>query len=333
MGCLRPKAILHSKVKSLLMKEFSDISQYEKNTMTSKIVPFVLCDVFAERQFEGNQLAVITDASMLTSDEMQKIASEFNFSESTFVLEAKKAYTHRIRIFTPTHEVPFAGHPNVGTAHVLASDRNTLEFPINFKFQEDAGAVDVTVSESMNGIFCEIRAPEPLSIGASVKPNEIAEALGLTHEDINTKLHAPLIGSVGLPFILAGVSSREVLASAEVNLPGFKNISERYPCRDILVYWIDSNAVIHSRVFAPFDNVPEDPATGSANGALVALLSSINADQNYETKYTVHQGDDMGRPCRLYLRVKKHATGDNEIFIGGCSMITGTGNLILETKS
>ena len=302
--------------------------------MRSKIVPFVLCDVFAERQFEGNQLAVITDASSLTSSEMQKIASEFNFSESTFILPSKPPYSHKVRIFTPTHEVPFAGHPNVGTAHVLASNTDTPEFPLNFNFHEHAGVVDVTVSKSAEGIFCEIKAPEPLSIGAFVDPSEIATALDLIEENIKIDLHAPLIGSVGLPFILAGVVSRSVLANAEVNLTGFKKISEKYPCRDILIYWIDSRDIIHSRVFAPFDNVMEDPATGSANGALVALLSSKRKDQNTDIKYTVHQGDDMGRPCRLYIRAKRGATEDeSEIFIGGYSKTTASGNLILDAES
>jgi len=301
--------------------------------VTAKIVPFVLCDVFTNRQFGGNPLAVITDASMLNSGEMQKIAREFNFSESTFVHEGQSTYTHRVRIFTPTHEVPFAGHPNVGTAYVLARDRSPAEYPLNFKFQENAGAVDVTVSKSEDGIYCEIKAPESLSIGTSVQPCEIADALELMKKNIKTDKHEPLIGSVGLPFIIAGVTSREMLAKASVNLTGFKHLAETYPCRDILIYWIDSNAVIHTRVFAPLDNVQEDPATGSANGALVALLSRKDSDQNNETHYTVHQGDDMGRPSRLYLRVKNRSSEDSDVFIGGYSKIIGSGNLILEKES
>ncbi len=301
--------------------------------MSDKTVPFVLCDVFAESQFEGNQLAVITDASSLTSEEMQKIAREFNFSECSFVFKGECTASHRIRIFTPTHEIPFAGHPNVGTAHVLATALPASELPLAFKFQEDAGLVDVTVSQSEFGIFCEIKAPESLSIGATVQPYEIAAALGLASEDIDVSVHTPLIASVGLPFILVSLANRKVLSKSEIDISGFKHISNKYACQDILVYWVDSNGVIHTRVFAPFDNVPEDPATGSANGALVALLSRFDSSQKIETLFNVHQGDDMGRPSRLFLRTVKHDQDAKDVFIGGYTKIIGSGNLIVEAVS
>lgn len=301
--------------------------------MSKKTIPFVLCDVFTDRQFEGNQLAVITDASALTTQEMQHIATEFNFSESTFVLEGDNTASHHIRIFTPTHEVPFAGHPNVGTAHVLAAALPVSKLPLVFTFKEDAGLVAVTVSQTDRGIFCEIKAPESLSIGATVEPGEIAAALSMTAANIDVGVHTPLIASVGLPFILARVESRDVLSKAVIDITGFRKISNKYPCEDILIYWIDEDEVIHTRVFAPFDNVPEDPATGSANGALVALLSRADANKEDERSFRVHQGDDMGRPCRLFLRTVRKDQAAHEVFIGGYSKTVGTGNLLLESDS
>ncbi len=301
--------------------------------MSDTYVPFVLCDVFTECQFAGNQLAVITDGSSLTSEEMQKIAQEFNFSECTFVLQGDDTASHRIRIFTPTHEVPFAGHPNVGTAHVLASEFSKSEQPKTFRFREDAGLVDVAVSQTERGMFCEIKAPEKLTVGSSVEPNEIAAALTLPLEGIDISIHPPLIASVGLPFIIARVTNREILSSAHINMAGFEYISNNYPCQDILIYCEGLDGVIHSRVFAPFDNVPEDPATGSANGALVALLTLSDSNSTNERSFKVHQGDDMGRPCRLFLRTVKNDQSESNVYIGGYSKIVGKGQLIIEPAS
>ena len=301
--------------------------------MTPKNVSFVLCDVFTENQFEGNQLAVFPNANTLTSSEMQQIATEFNFSECTFVSEGDGDSTHHVRIYTPTHEVPFAGHPNVGTAYVLATYPQVSELPLTYIFKEAAGLVDVDVSDTDRGVFCEIKAPEYLSTSATVEPSEIASALGLQLGEIDISVHAPVIASVGLPFILARVSSRTVLSKAVVDMSGFQHISDKYPCKDILIYFRNSDGVIHTRVFAPIDNVPEDPATGSANGALVALLTEAAPDQASETSFEVHQGDDMGRPCRLFLRTVKNDQGNTDVFIGGYSKIIGDGNLIVETPA
>ena len=168
----------------------------------TKSVPFVLCDVFTDNQFEGNQLAVFPDARSLTCSEMQKIAAEFNFSECTFVFKGDGIASHHVRIFTPTHEVPFAGHPNVGTAHVLATYPQLSELPLSFKFGETAGLVNVDVSSSGRGIFCEIKAPELLSTYEVLEPSKVSSALGLTVDEIDTDHHVPIIASVGLPFIL-----------------------------------------------------------------------------------------------------------------------------------
>ena len=299
----------------------------------TKNVPFILCDVFTNIQFEGNQLAVFPDAGSLTCSEMQKIAAEFNFSECTFVFEGDGVASHHVRIFTPTHEVPFAGHPNVGTAYVLATYPQLSKLPLRFKFREAAGLVDVNVSSSDRGIFCEIQAPEPLSIGEALQPSDVSAALGLKNDEIDTDCHPPVIASVGLPFIVACVTSRVALSKAMIDMAGFHSISDNYSCSDILIYWRDPGGIIHTRVFAPLDNVPEDPATGSANGALVALLSEKEPSQESERLFKVHQGDDMGRPCRLFLRTVKNNQGGTDVYIGGQAKIVGDGNMIVEASA
>src|SRR5919112_4281541 len=149
---------------------------------------YYICDVFTDVRFGGNQLAILPDAQGLSERQMQQIAREFNFSESTFVLPAERGHDRRVRIFTPTAEIPFAGHPNVGTAFALAKAGafGPVERPGTVTFEEKAGLVPVTITRRNGTIWCELSAPEPLSLGIIVPPELLAQAVSLAPEDIVT---------------------------------------------------------------------------------------------------------------------------------------------------
>lgn len=287
---------------------------------------FFICDVFTRHRFGGNPLAVLPEAEGLTDVEMQTIAREFNFSESTFVLPGPAGYTREVRIFTPTTEVPFAGHPNVGTAFVLASD-GALGDDTECLFLERAGDVPVSISARDDGLFCELEAPQPLTLGKTVDTARIAATLSLHEADIVTDTHPPCVASVGLPFLVVEVAGRDVLSRARVNpalLDAFRDDGIE---PDIHVYTHSGDGFdIRARMFAPLDGVPEDPATGSANCALAALLAEHGADG--ERQLRIAQGVEMGRPSTLYARTRR--TGEKTAtWIGGFSALTAKGELFV----
>src|SRR4051794_25297707 len=154
---------------------------------------------------------------------MQQIAREFNFSESTFVLPAEQGHTRRVRIFTPTAEVPFAGHPNIGTAFVLATvgSFGPIDPTITVTFEEKAGLVPITVGWRNGTLWCELSAPERLSLGKTVSGESVASAVSLAVQDVVTTTHLPQVASVGLPFLIAELKDQAALTRARVNAPGF----------------------------------------------------------------------------------------------------------------
>ena len=166
---------------------------------------YYICDVFTERRFGGNPLAVLPKADGLSDHQMQQITREFNFSESAFVFPAKAGNTRHVRIFTPAGEIPFAGHPNVGTAFVLASagEFGEINSSLTVTFEEEAGLVPITISCEEGAIVrCEVAAPESLSLGKTIAIQLVASAVSLNPEDILTDTHHPQVCSVGLPFVI-----------------------------------------------------------------------------------------------------------------------------------
>src|SRR5205809_8029208 len=164
---------------------------------------YYICDVFTETRFGGNPLAVLPEAQSLSDHQMQQITREFNFSESAFVFPAKAGHTRHVRIFTPGGEVPFAGHPNVGTAFVLAAagEFGEINSSLTVTFEEEAGLVSVAIrAERGKIISCEVAAPQSLSLGKTVPAELVASAVSLSREDILTDTHHPQLSSVGLPF-------------------------------------------------------------------------------------------------------------------------------------
>lgn len=288
---------------------------------------YYTCDVFTDQQFGGNPLAVFPDARGLTAEQMQNIAREFNYSESTFVFPPKQGHTQHVRIFTPTMEVPFAGHPNIGTAFVLASigEFGKLVEYQEIVFEEKAGLVliKVELDEDAN-IVCELKAPQEVSFGTKVPVGWIAHALSVSVDDFVTTTHKPKVASVGLPFVMAELRDRHALERIKSNVAGFEQISQLGIMPDIHVYVRSNDEFdIRARMFAPFDGVPEDPATGSANCALVGLLASVDPAGTGIYSWRIGQGIEMGRPSTLHARAAKQDGQVIGTWIGGrCVMVS-----------
>lgn len=277
---------------------------------------YVTVGVFTARRFGGNPLAVFPDARGLTDAQMQAIAAEFNLSETTFVLPPENPQHHaRVRIFTPKIELPFAGHPNVGTGYVLARREETP--PEHYVFEEIAGLVRVHVlrDEAQQVCGARISAPRALSIDIDVPVELVAACASLTEAEILTTAHTPLVASVGAAFIIAEVASVEALSRATPDIAAFRAMVARTPemlTRSALHLYarIDGDATrLRARMFAPLGGILEDPATGSANAALAALLTSLAPGENVDLHYEIEQGVEMGRPSQIIASARKTAEG------------------------
>ena len=294
---------------------------------------FTTVDVFTDRAFGGNPLAVVTNAQGLETAQMQAIAAEFNLAETTFVLPPQDAaYTAEVRIFTPKAELPFAGHPNVGTAFVLARAGQSYGRAVagdRLVFEEKAGLVRMELTRE-GGVVVATRlaAPVALSIGEEIAPEIVAEACSLKADDISVAVHRPCIASCGIPLVFAELRSRAGLARAAVrtdvlarHLP-----MERAVGIHLYVATREHGVEIQSRMFAPLVGVPEDPATGGANVALIGLLAHHRPEADLVLAKTIGQGFDMGRPSLLDASAEKKAGTVIATYIGGrcVPMMKGT---------
>jgi trans-2,3-dihydro-3-hydroxyanthranilate isomerase len=296
---------------------------------------YYICDVFTDTRFGGNPLAVLPDAQGLETRQMQQIAREFNFSESTFVLPAEQGNTRRVRIFTPATEMPFAGHPNVGTAFVLATTGELAEAAsgrpgeggYKIIFEELAGLVSIQIEENeAGGITCEIEAPEPVSVGASFSAAQLAEAVSLDAADVVTTTHLPIVASVGYPFVFAELASRDALERARPNGSALEAFEKVGVAPDLHVYVKSGDEFdLRARMFAPQHGIPEDPATGGANCALGGLLAHLDEAESGAFEWRIAQGVELGRPSVLTARADKR---DGEVVsarIGGTSVMVAKG--------
>ena len=290
---------------------------------------YFTCDVFTETRFCGNQLAVLPHAGGLSDVEMQTIAREFNFSETAFVFPPEKGYTRKVRIYTPTTEVPFAGHPNIGTAFVLAEtgELGCGDAPESICFEEKAGLVPIEISETPSGQQqFELKAPESFTARPFKAISTIADALSLNLDQIIEKHHPPSSASVGLPFLIVELRDTSALAEIQVNLESFNHLLNQGSPPYIFVYTQNtSEADIHARMFAPLDGITEDPATGSANCALAALLAQHSDLSSGDFSWQVLQGLEMGRPSRLQVRAKKENGSVTGSWVAGSCVMVAEG--------
>ena len=291
---------------------------------------FLTCDVFTTERFGGNALAVLPEATGLTGTQMQQIAREFNYSESTFVMPSSNGHTRNVRIFTPSIEVPFAGHPNIGTAYALAKvgEFGEIGDGITVSFEEKAGPVAIDIRPGEHGrIHCELTAPETLSLGDVADVDAVAAALSLPAGDVDTSVHPPRVASVGLPFLVVRLKSVEAVERARVDMAALGSLRDAGIVPDVHLYCPDDGEFdLRARMFAPFDGVPEDPATGSANCALVALLTHSDPAHRDGGQWRIGQGIEMKRPSLLEARTTVEG-GTITTRIGGDSVLVSEGTI------
>jgi trans-2,3-dihydro-3-hydroxyanthranilate isomerase len=297
---------------------------------------YVTVDVFTDRAFGGNPLAVVLDAGSLSTAQMQAIATEFNYSETTFVLPPRDAgHDAEVRIFTVRSEIPFAGHPNVGTAFVLAT--LAAKPPARLLFEEKAGLVPVeVVTEQGSVVSTELTAPQPLKRLAQLSAEQAAACLSLAADDVKTDRHAPQIVSVGLPFLAVELASREALRRARPDATAF---AKTFPCDGSDAIYLYTRDVpsgekpcdLQARMFHPgASGLSEDPATGSATAAAAALLADLDSAWDGELKLTIGQGVDMGRPSLLKTRVRKENGAIVSVHVGGGCVLMMEGTFRLQ---
>ncbi|HKY97104.1 MAG TPA: PhzF family phenazine biosynthesis protein [Gemmatimonadaceae bacterium] len=292
---------------------------------------FHITDVFTDKPFGGNQLAVLPDARGLTSEQMQTIAREFNFSESTFVFPADdSSHSRKVRIFTPGAELPFAGHPTVGTAFVLAA---TGEIDLDgdetrIIFEEGVGPVPVMIrARGGKPFFSQLTAARvPEKVSTRDDAATIAKALSLDSSDVLSSPAAIEAWSVGVPFLFVPLRDISAVQRARVDTLAWDAAFGSGGTDDVFLFAQEGD-VIRARMFAPSLGVPEDPATGSAVAALGGYLASRSAAREGTLRYTVHQGVEMGRPSLLELEVDISTGGVSAVRVGGASVLVASGEL------
>jgi trans-2,3-dihydro-3-hydroxyanthranilate isomerase len=297
---------------------------------------FATVDVFTDRQFGGNPLAVVLNAEGLSDQQMQAIAAEFNLSETTFVLPSKAPDdTAQVRIFTPRAEMPFAGHPNVGTAFVLAREGECYGRPIagdTLVFEELAGLVRMELTRKGPAVTgARLAAPQKLVVSDTVTLEVVSEACGIPIAAIETNHHQPCIASCGAPFVIAELKERRALAAARPYTEVFAQHLPKDLVAGIHLYVQnrDEIAEIHARMFAPLHGIAEDPATGSANVALIGLLARLRPEPGLRLTKSIAQGFDMGRPSLLRALAEKQAGAVTATYIEGSCVAVMRGFLDL----
>jgi trans-2,3-dihydro-3-hydroxyanthranilate isomerase len=294
---------------------------------------FITVDVFTDQQFGGNPLAVVLNGHGLTAEQMQSMAAEFNLAETTFVLPPKSQHhAAEVRIFTPRAELPFAGHPNVGTAFALATLGNSYGNIISdpLIFEEKAGLVKLDLIRNGTSIIgARLAAPQPLTRSDDIALDIVATACSIGVDDIETANHPPCIVSSGVPFVLTELKSRSSLTAARPQSEIFSKRLRADRATGILLYTHNKgdDVDVQARMFAPLYGIPEDPATGSANVALVGLLASLRRERDLTLQLRIAQGVDMGRPSLLEATAEKRNGRITEMWIGGNCVAMMRGSL------
>jgi trans-2,3-dihydro-3-hydroxyanthranilate isomerase len=297
---------------------------------------YVTADVFTDVRFGGNQLAVLLDGRGLTLDEMQAITREFNYPESTFVLPPENpAHTARVRIFTMAHEMPFAGHPTVGTAFVLAAtgavpltgDETRMVLELN------VGPTPVIV-RSKNGVpvHCQFTTATLPEVGPPTPTRAtLAGLLGLEMSEVGSGTYGPQAVSCGFPFLIVPVKDRAALAKARLKLEAWETTLANWWAKDVYVVTrtgCDEGNDVHARMFGPGAGVSEDPATGSAAAALAGYLAARESARDGTFRWVIAQGLEMGRPSRIEIEAEKQEGAVSAIRVGGSAVLVAKGTLL-----
>lgn len=288
-------------------------------------LPFYIVDVFAEQKYAGNQLAVFRQAGGLSSADMQKIAHEMNYSETTFILsDDQKHAGYDVRIFTPKDEVPFAGHPTLGTASVIRDEilgGKAEKVVLNLK----VGPIPVEFSQ--NG-YAWMHQIEPV-FGPQHKPQVFAPILGLNVEDLDERFPIQEV-STGLPFYIVPLKSLGALIRAKVNRDRYFDLVRTSETKGILIFCPESHEEyndISVRVFVDYFGIPEDPATGSGNGCLAGYLAKYRYFSRDSIDIRVEQGYEIGRPSLLLLKAE-YQDDRITVQVGGRSVLIARGDFV-----
>jgi trans-2,3-dihydro-3-hydroxyanthranilate isomerase len=295
---------------------------------------YFTADIFTTTRFGGNQLAVLPDARGLTDEQMLAITREFNYSESTFVFPPDDpAHTRRVRIFTPGGEVPFAGHPTVGTAFVLAAiGEVSLTGPeTRIVLEEKVGPVPVTISaKDGQPTFCQFSVAKLPEVGPPLPSRaDLAACLSIEERDLLDGAWMPQIVSCGLEFAFVPVRDRSVVARSRIHLETWERHLANTVGQMVMIFAMDAGEKGHdvrARVFAPGYNVPEDPATGSACAALGGYLAARSRGDGTQ-RWVVEQGYEMGRPSLIEVEADRSDGKITGVRVGGSSVLVCDGEI------
>jgi trans-2,3-dihydro-3-hydroxyanthranilate isomerase len=291
-------------------------------------------DVFTQTRFGGNPLAVVLDADGLDARRMQTVAREFNLSETVFVLKPERAaHTARVRIFTPAIELPFAGHPTVGTAALLAEIRapaTAAPGDALVVLEEQIGIVRVGVRQRPGTApFAEFDAPRlPQENGTLPPPDRLAAALGLIPAEIGFENHRPMRISAGNTFAFVPVASLEAMAKARVSSSHWRNaIPDGIGAFLYCPQTVHTTSSFHARMFAPDHGVAEDPATGSAAVGFAGAIHRFDELPDGSHRRAIEQGYEMGRPSLIELSLQVEGGKLFAVRIGGHAVHVAQGTI------
>ena len=281
-----------------------------------KQLPFKQVDVFTDRPFRGNPLAVIINADELSQEEMQHIAHWTNLSETAFICSSTKA-DYRVRIFTPQSELPFAGHPTIGSAHVVREagivDKNVTAFT-----QECGAGVIALKLDEENNIYA--RVPQPKLLDCNLEVKELARAIAANY------LIEPILIDVGPLWLVARLESGAEVSGLQVNFDRLTGLSQEAGMTGVTVYAFQEDRTVQVRSFAPAQGVPEDPVCGSGNAAVAAHLKATGQREYVGDSYLAYQGAALGRDGRVRVCFE-----GEDILIGGVAVTVINGTVLVES--
>ncbi len=300
-----------------------------------KKVPYCLVDVFTDRAFGGNPLAVVTDGRGLSSDIMQALAREFNLSETTFVLPPQDSqHDYRLRIFTPAVELPMAGHPTIGTAFVLATKQLVrTDQETTILFEEGVGPIAVTL-KVQNGQLQSVQMRQPLPTFGAIFPDRaaIAEMLSLDLADLDPTLPLEVV-SCGVPFLYVPIRSLAAMQAMQLRQDVWERVLRDFASAHVFAFTQEvevAGSTVHSRMFAPAMGVAEDPATGAASGPLGCyLVRHQHAHSSGTVEFISEQGLEMGRPGFIQIVIEHEGADITGVRVGGRCHFMGEGSIEL----
>ena len=296
---------------------------------------YLTADVFTDQPFGGNQLAVFPDARGIPEHRLQDVAREFNFSETTFVYPpSDPAHTRRLRIFTPGTELPFAGHPTVGTAHVLAAigELPASDDTSHIVLEELVGPVPVAIRwERGQPVFCQLSVAKLPEKGPPPPSNEaLAAAFDLDASDLLDGEWAARGFSCGVPYLFVPVRDRAAVARSRTKLDAWERALKGTWAPEVLVFSLDGERAgsdLHGRMYAPAFGIAEDPATGSAAAALAGYLAARQPRRDGTLRWVLEQGFEMGRPSILEIEADVASGSVTAVRVGGATVIMSEGTM------